>query len=164
MGDKPDASEKEENWLERDMKKDGIMQNTIDTIDINEMLQPLKYDEFSDLITSFGCLPVDKKCIADLVSSIPTSTHFSSVHWLQQKQSDHECLTVRDLAVFALLYNQSLLVMHNETNEALSFDMQRSLQHVQALRDKHILQQKAEIENFENELAALILDDKTKHV
>lgn len=124
------------------------------------------YQDMQDLIESWGSVSVSPQCVKDLNNFLQgQSESVKGKHmehglcWLQQKLSGDETLSIRDLAVFVLLHNQSLLLLQHENNEAVSFDISQSLDMVSKVSGCNQQKQEEEIANFEKELAALCVNE-----
>tara|TARA_Y100000389_G_C17435364_1_gene505176 strand:+ start:1025 stop:1537 length:513 start_codon:yes stop_codon:yes gene_type:complete len=124
-----------------------------------EMLNSMNHFQLQELLESWGNTPLDNVSIRELAAFLQDKSHETCISWLEDKVVSGESLTVKNAAILALLHNQSLLLMHHDTNEAISIDISNALQNVSAVRDKNNKEQQDDIEKFERELDALCIDN-----
>ena len=121
----------------------------------------VSHSQIQDLLDAWGNMRVDNVCIRELAASLQGKAHQSYISWLEEKVATSDTLTLKDMAVFALLHNQTLLLMHHDTNEAISIDIPHAMNNVLSLHEKNKKQQQYELEKFERELDALCIDKST---
>lgn len=123
-----------------------------------QILNSMGHFQLQDLLESWGDIPVDNACIQELAVFLQDKSNESCISWLEDKVVSGETLTVKNMAVLALLHNQSLLLMQHDTNEAISIDISNALHNVPIVRDTNKIQQQYDLEKFEKELDALCID------
>jgi|TARA_B100001094_G_scaffold328451_1_gene388899 hypothetical protein len=124
------------------------------------------YQDMQDLIDSWGSIAVSPQCVKDLNNFLQGQSEFvagfngeQGFHWIQQKMMSDESLSIRDLAVFVLLYNRSLLLLQHENNEAVSFDISQNLEMASSVRSRNQEKKEEDMANFERELEALCVEN-----
>lgn len=115
----------------------------------------------SALLQRWGDMPVEKERVREVSDFVDQQGLTQVAAWLSDKAVEGEAFTLREFALFSLLFNESALLTHYAQGTAVSFDITPALTHALSLvgpctatqEEEHV-----ELEAFERELDELVLE------